>query len=158
MTSRILIRDFSPGEEAALRELFHDSVHTLAASHYTQAQRDAWAPPEHDAAAWAARLQHNQPFVAEVNGQRAGFADVQPTGYIDHFFVSPLFPRQGVGTALMRRIHEAAAAQRFPRLYSDVSLSAQPLFLRHGFVVVQRQQVQRLGVTLENARMEKSLG
>jgi hypothetical protein len=39
-----------------------------------------------------------------------------------------------------------------------VSLSAQPLFLRHGFVVVQRQQVQRLGVTLENARMEKSLG
>ncbi|MDN0122024.1 GNAT family N-acetyltransferase [Yersinia aleksiciae] len=29
-------------------------------------------------------------------------------GYIDHFFVSKAYARQGVGTLLMNRIHEEA--------------------------------------------------
>ena len=59
-----LIRSFRPGEAPALRSVFHAAVHRLARSHYRAEQLAAWAPAEHDAAQWAARMQANQPFVA----------------------------------------------------------------------------------------------
>ncbi|WP_298210913.1 hypothetical protein [Acidovorax sp.] len=38
-----------------------------------------------------------------------------------------------------------------------MSLRAEPFFAVHGFVVEQRQQVERRGVVLRNARMAKQL-
>lgn len=43
------------------------------------------------------------------------------------------------------------------RLWADVSLRAEPFFAANGFVVEQRQQVERRGVVLCNARMAKTL-
>ena len=43
------------------------------------------------------------------------------------------------------------------RLFADVSLTAEPFFVRWGFVVEARQPVERSGVVLANARMGKVL-
>lgn len=154
----LFIRKLLPGEEPALRSVFHAAVHCLASSHYSAEQRAAWAPSEHDAAQWAARMQANQPFVAETDGGAiAGFADLQPGGYIDMFFVAPAFARQGVGHALMAHIHAQAAQQGLARLWADVSLAAEPFFAARGFAVETRQAVERAGVVLHNARMGKAL-
>jgi putative acetyltransferase len=153
-----LIRSFCPGEASALRSVFHAAVHRLARSHYRAEQLAAWAPAEHDAAQWAARMQANQPFVAEADGGAiAGFADLQPSGYIDMFFVAPAFARQGVASALMAHIHAEAAQQGLARLWADVSLAAEPFFAARGFAVEERQAVERAGVVLHNARMGKAL-
>lgn len=74
----MLIRPFTIGDEPILRAVFHSSVHQLARQHYTAAQLQAWAPGEYDAAQWADRLRTNRPFIAEVEGYVAGFADLQP--------------------------------------------------------------------------------
>ena len=95
--------------------------------------------------------------MAQVHGEIAGFADLQDTGYIDHFFVAPAFAGQGAARALMTHIHEAAASRGTGSLCADVSLTAEPLFTRAGFFVERRQQVERLGVLLGNARMCKTL-
>ena len=154
----LFIRKLLPGEEPALRSVFHAAVHCLASSHYSAEQRAAWAPSEHDAAQWAARMQANQPFVADTDGGAiAGFADLQPGGYIDMFFVAPAFARQGVGHALMEHIHAQAAQQGLARLWADVSLAAEPFFAARGFAVETRQAVEREGVVLHNARMGKAL-
>ena len=172
------IRNFRRGDEPALRALFYAAVHGLACQDYTPGQLNAWAPAVYDPAAWNERIQSNRPFVAEApdlsgvgldkgeatacaNGENnaiAGFADLQATGYIDHFFVAPAFARQGVARALMAHVHAQAAARGITQLQADVSLTAEPFFAANGFVVQERQQVEPLRVVLCNARMVKTLG
>ena len=151
----MLIRDFAPGDEAALRDVFHSSVHQLARGYYTPAQLAAWAPDAYDVAAWSQHLHANRPFVAMDEQGICGFADLQPSGLIDHFFVAGHCGRQGVGHALMMHLHQAAAARGIDRLCSDVSLAAEAFFARHGFIVEQRQEVWVRGVMLNNVRMVK---
>ncbi|APW40976.1 GNAT family N-acetyltransferase [Rhodoferax koreense] len=147
------IRDFRPGDEAALRDVFFTAVHGLASRHYNPAQVTAWAPVHYDALAWAARLQANRPFVAEIDGQAAGFADLQDSGYIDQFFVAAAFAGRGVGQALMAHILASAGQRRIGVVWANVSLRAEAFFAHHGFAVERRQVVQRRGVRLRNARM-----
>jgi putative acetyltransferase len=161
----IHIRPFQPGDAAALRAVFHASVHGLAAAHYRPDQLNAWAPLAHDTAQWAARMQANQPFVAWADDASApgtaaiaGFADLQPTGYIDMFFVAPAFARRGVARALMAHIEAQAAQRGIAQLHADVSLAAEPFFAASGFAVMARQQPEREGIVLHNARMAKALG
>ena len=155
----ISIRNFRSGDEAPLRAVFHASVHGLACRNYTPEQLAAWAPLEHDSATWAERMRANQPFIAHVDGGTAvaGFADLQPGGYIDMFFVAPAHAGQGVARALMAHLHTQAAQRGTTQLHADVSLTAEPFFTASGFEVEERQQVQRAGVVLHNARMVKRL-
>ena len=151
------IRPFQSHDTCALRAVFHSSVHQLARRHYTAKQLQAWAPADYDAAQWAECLRANRPWVVEVDGCIAGFADLQPSGTIDHFFVAGPYAGRGVGGALMAQIHQAAEQAGMGRLWADVSLSAEPFFSRSGFVVESRQQVTVRGVVLANARMAKAL-
>lgn len=151
------IRRFRTGDTAALRDVFFSSVHGLASRDYSPAQLAAWAPLAYDPAAWAARLQANQPFVAEIGGHPVGFADVQPSGYIDQFFVDGAHAGRGVGQALMARLIEEASRRGITTLTAQVSLRAEPFFTRHGFEVEARQVVERQGVMLRNARMRRLL-
>ena len=86
-----------------------------------------------------------------------GYADLQDGGYIDHFFVSGHHPRRGIGSMLMDRIHEVAGARGLTQLTSDVSRTAEPLFRRYGFVVVERKEPVVRGVVVPNASMRKDL-
>jgi putative acetyltransferase len=153
----VVIRRYEPGDADGLRAVFVSSVHDLARRDYTPAQRDAWAPGEHDAGAWARRLAANRPFVAVVGGDLAGFADVQPDGSIDMIFVAGPHAGRGVGSALMERLHVEARSLEIVRLWSHVSRTAEPFFARRGFVVEARQVVTVRGVELANARMSKVL-
>jgi len=152
-----VIRRFRPGDEAALADVIHSSIHELAKYDYTPEQLEAWAPTPFDPVRWGARIRGLQPFVAEIDGAAAGYADLQPSGYIDHFFVAGAHARRGVGNALMEAIHREARQRGLRELYADVSLTAEGFFARHGFAVEKRQTVLSRGVALENARMRKRL-
>ena len=154
---KLQIRPFRLGDAAALRAVFHASVHGLACAHYSAAQLHAWAPRDHDAAEWAERLRRNRPFIAEIGSVVAGYADLQDSGCIDQFFVAPAHARRGVATALMAHLHASAADRGIGRLCADVSRSAEAFFCRSGFAVEARQRVALRGAVLANARMAKSL-
>jgi len=154
---QVSIREFEPADAPALWGIFFSSIRQLAAADYSPEQIAAWAPAEVDPEKWAARMRGIWPFVAEVAGQPVGYADLQPNGYIDHFFVSPAVARRGVGTALMRRIHDQAKRQQLGRLFADVSLTARPFFEHFGFSLAASQTVLIGGVTLRNYRMAKVL-
>lgn len=78
---------------------------------------------------WGNNMRELRPFIVEVDGEIAGYADVQLNGYIDHFFVSGTYPRQGVGTLLMNIIHEKARQLGVCELTSNVSKAAEAFFL-----------------------------
>ena len=154
----MLIRPCAPDEELALLAVFQSSVHGLAARDYTPEQIEAWSPSEPGPAMradWSERVRSNRPWVVEVDGKLAGFADLQPSGYIDHFFVGAGFAGRGIGAALMRHLLETARARGITTLSAHVSLTAQPFFRRYGFVVEREQEPVVRGVALRKALMSR---
>jgi putative acetyltransferase len=151
------IRRFRLGDEAALFRVYFTAIHAVASRDYSPEQVEAWAPADLDLDLWANRVQGIRPFVVELRREIVAYADVQPDGYVDHFFVSGAHPRQGIGTRLMARIHEEARALGLTELTSDVSTTAEPFFALHGFKVIERRFPILRGVTLKNALMRKQL-
>ncbi len=76
---------------------------------------------------------------------------------LDFAYVHPAFARKGVGDALYAVVEGRARSVGVTRLRTEASLVAEPFFVRHGWRVVQRQEVVRNGVALRNAVMEKAL-
>jgi putative acetyltransferase len=151
----ILIRRHRPGEEAALLEVFYSAIHAVASRDYTAQQINAWAPPNLDPIRWEKKLRAINPFVAEMNGKLVGYADLQSNGYIDHFYVSGLHPRRGIGSLLMIRLLQEAEILDARILSSNVSKTAQPFFEKFGFVLVEQRYPECLGVVVPNALMRR---
>jgi putative acetyltransferase len=152
------IRRYQPGEEAALFEIFHSAVHLIASRDYTAEQVNAWAPRDQDPGRWQRKVRAINPFIAELNGELVGYADLQSSGYIDHFYVSGLHPRRGIGSLLMTRLLQEAEYLGARVLTSDVSKTAQPFFQKFGFVVVEQRHPECFGVIVPNALMRRGPG
>jgi len=95
------------------------------------------------------------PFVVVQGKDILGYADVQPNGYIEHFFESGFHSRQGIGTLLMQRIHLEALQQKISHLSADVSITAQPFFSKNGFQLIKLRYPIVREVVLPNAHMRK---
>jgi putative acetyltransferase len=147
------IRRYQPGEEASLFDIYFTAIHLVASRDYTAEQVEAWAPRQLDSVLWKNRIREINPFVAELNGELVGYADVQSSGYMDHFFVSGNHPRRGIGSLLMGRILAEAASLGVSLLTSHVSRTAQPFFERFGFVVKEQRCPEVRGVVVPNALM-----
>jgi putative acetyltransferase len=157
MSESALIRRCEPGEEPALFDIYFTAIHLVASHDYTAEQNQAWAPREIDAAVWRNKMRDINPFVAALRGELVGYADVQSNGYIDHFFVSGRHSRRGIGSLLMKRIFAHAISGHVRSLTSYVSRTAQPLFARFGFIVVEQRSPEVRGVVIPNALMSRRL-
>jgi putative acetyltransferase len=153
----MLIREFHPGEELALHEVFHSSVHELAGGCYRADQLAAWAPDMVDEEAWVGKIRALRPFVAEASGRIVAYGDLGQSGYIDHFYVAGWCARRGIGSALMRHIAGAAQQRGVVELTADVSRCAEAFFAQHGFLVVERRTVVVRAVEMAHARMCRKL-
>ena len=152
------IRNLQSGDEPALWEVFYTAIHTTASADYTTEQLDAWAPLGINFDKWESRMQGMAPFVVEDDHEKLiAYANVHPSGYIDHFFVSPTVGRKGIGSMLMEKILETAASRGTESLFADVSLNAKPFFEKWGFMTETLQTVSIRGVNLVNAKMRKAL-
>lgn len=151
----LCVRDMAADEAMQLWQLFHDTIHSVNSVHYTATQLNAWAPPTPDVAAWTARMASVQPFVATMDGTIVGFSDLQPDGLIDFLYVHHAWQGQGVASALLAEVERRAEIAALGQLHSFVSRTAEPVFLKHGFVVDYRQQVEVRGVRLPNCHMVK---
>jgi len=153
----IEIRDYKDADSAALADIFARAVRQIARRDYSPAQIAAWAPEERDMAEFSARRHARPTFVAEYKGQVAGFTDLDGEGHIDMFYVSPDFQRRGIGSAMLRFVTARAQSERCKRLFGEISITARPVFERHGFKVLAYQTVETNGQSLGNYRMEKLL-
>ena len=156
MSTAIHIRRCREGEESALFEIYYSSIHLVACRNYTPEQLQAWAPRDFDSELWRRRIRGINPFVAELNGQIVGYADLQPNGYIDHFFVSGTHPREGIGSQLMGHLLDQAQTLGISELTSDVSRTAEPFYETFGFSVVERRYPELSGVVVPNALMRRT--
>ena len=79
------------------------------------------------------------------------------TSYIDFSYVVPAAMGKGVADALYAVCEGRFRARGIRTLTVQASESARSFFLRHGWQVQGRQEIERRGVMLHNYRMEKHL-
>lgn len=85
--------------ECRLWDICYSAIHTQCIKDYSPEQLKAWAPAnvknvnenilldDSFHKNWHAKVNALDPFVAKLNNQIVGYADLQPDGLIDHFFV-----------------------------------------------------------------------
>ncbi len=154
MIDTLRLRRFRPDDTPTLIALFRDTVRRVNCRDYTPEQVRAWAPDDVDPSRWAV-LSDRHTVVAEVDGLIVGFTDLEPDGHIDRFFVHADFQGQGVGRAMLSELVAEAGRLGIARLFAEVSITARPFFVRHGFKVVAEQEVTVRGMVLTNYRMER---
>lgn len=96
--------------------------------------------------------------MAEIAGHVVGFTALDAAGHVDMLYVDPAAARSGVATALLEHVVAAARQRGLRALTTDASVTARPVFERHGFVVVAERRPVRRGVALTNFRMRRELG
>ncbi len=155
MTDPITLQPYREEDSPALAALFYETVHRVNIKDYTPAQVQAWAPAPPDPDAWHRSFAGHLVWVAWQAGEAVGFGDLNPeTGYLDRLYIRWDKQGLGIGSLLCDRLEQDCAAAT---VYTDASITAQPFFAHRGYRLIFRQQVERRGVLLENARMEKSL-
>ena len=146
------LRRYRTEDLPALSRLFGETVRRVNIRDYTPAQVEAWAAGEADLLTrddWFRRL---YTLVAEIDGQIAGYGNVDDTGYLDHLFVRWDCQGRGVATALCDALEAAIPCKIYT---THASITARPFFEARGYAVVQEQQVKRHGVLLTNYIMQK---
>jgi putative acetyltransferase len=141
----------------ATLDVFNRAITVTASRDYTAEQISAWTASHVTVHEWSAQRMSAHTWVAEIGTTVVGFTDVDETGYIDMLFVDPDHGRRSIATALLAHVLEVAQANRTEELTVNASVTARPLFERHGFTVTTEQRVERQGVTLINYRMRRVL-
>lgn len=151
----LTIREFQKGDESCLREIFFNTVRHVNIKDYSALQVKAWAPDHYDESEWYKRINAIKPFIAILDSEIVGYADVQDDGYIDHFFCHWNHQGKGIGKALMQKLILTGQQNGSARLYSHASITAKPFFENFGFQMIKEQQVNIRGQVLTNFIMEK---
>jgi putative acetyltransferase len=157
MNTSPVIRSYQHGDHAAIATIFCRAVHEIACKDYTPAQCAAWSDMKPNPEHWEKRCERKQPFVSVVNGEIAGFLELDPDGHIDCAYVNPDFQRHGIMTGLVQHAIKVASAMKQPRLYVEASIGACCLFERMGFQILAEQEVAIGEQRLVNYRMELML-
>ncbi len=151
------IRLYHEKDAPILMTIFKSAVRENAKGFYSEDQLLAWAPESMNLEFWKERMLSINPFVLIDNNQILAYADLQPNGYIDHFFVKGGQANKGYGQILMDYLIKEAIRRKLPTMTADVSLAAQAFFSKHGFEIIKSKKVKIRGQVLENALMRKTL-
>lgn len=157
MSKPVHIRPLAPDDYAAVGRIFFCAVHEGTRASYSYPQRLAWGGESVDLDRWKARVADLHGFVAEIDGEPVGVLTVNPSGYVELAYVLPSATRMGVGRRLLDAAERWARDQGAERLTTEASLVAQPFFSKNGWLVVEKEHVERRGVMLARYKMQKDL-
>lgn len=126
-------------------------------SPYSEDQRRAWVSDVPDARQLWERLAPCHVAVACDAEAVVGFMASDVSGYIDLVFILPEARGRGLFRKLYGMIEAQLRADGVRLLRTHASLLAEPAFAALGFSVIERETVERAGVGLPRAKMEKRL-
>jgi putative acetyltransferase len=151
------IRRYKHGEECAIWNVYFAATRESIARDYHPDLVERWAPRKQDMTEWADRLARKKPFVAALDGQIVGMAEIEEDGFIDYFYVHPQWQGRGIGKALLAAVELEAGRFGVSLTYADVSITAKSFFLSQGFLVTEAKRNIILGHPAPNFRMQKTL-
>ena len=147
------IRKLRKGEEKEIWKLFYNTIRKINIKDYNENEIAAWAPDDFDINIAIKKFREIKPFVVITEGKIIAYADIQPDGYIDHFYCHYNYQGQGVGSALFSVLEKEAKEKGILEMYSNVSITARPFFEAMGFSVAKEQFISMKDQKLKNYRM-----
>ena len=155
MLERTRFREALPRDVSDQAEVFYHAIMEGASSHYSLAQREAWAAAlPRTAEAWMARQALYPTLVAECDGHCIGFCERDATeGRIETLYVWPSVARQGIGSQLLALTLAALREAGHESITIDASLVLAPSLLARGWSQVAEDWVERHGERLPRVRL-----
>jgi N-acetylglutamate synthase-like GNAT family acetyltransferase len=143
-----------------LAALYRDAALRLGPLVYTPEQVRAWASFADDEAGFRKYVLESDSWIAErpADGRALGFCGVSPDGdlrEVHSLYVTPPRTRQGIGSEMLRRTLERAAAEGATRFAAWVTPFSRPVFLAAGFSLTQTVTAPFAGVVFERYRVER---
>ena len=147
------LRQYRESDCGEIWQLFYDTVHTVNAKDYTQAQLNAWAPQNTDFLEWGkSRLRENTIIAVECE-KIIGFGTIIITsGYIDFLYVQKDSIGKGIGTAICNELEKSSQVNE---ITTYASITAKPFFEKRGFKAIKENSVERNGIIFRNYLMIK---
>ncbi|MEO9897341.1 MAG: GNAT family N-acetyltransferase [Paracoccaceae bacterium] len=130
-----------------LARIMFDAVRD-GATLYSVAERRAWVPHQKGAKDFAKIIRSHEVWVARSVQGPVGFIGLKPDGYVNLIFILRHARGKGVFGRLLSCVDNRARTVH-------ASLHAEPAFAAHGFQVVHRELVPRLGQLLRRAYMAR---
>ncbi|PMR76595.1 GNAT family N-acetyltransferase [Billgrantia endophytica] len=158
-TPRIVYRQAKARDGADQAEVFHHAIMQGAASHYSVAERRAWANSlPREATAWVARQALYTTLVAACDGRCVGFLELDiPRSRIETLYVWPSLARRGIGTTLLIHAERLLLEHGHERVTIESSLVLVDGLVRRNWRELGEQWVSRDGERLWRRQLEKRL-
>lgn len=106
---------------------------------------------------WCERLEQKNPFVAVIDSQIVGFAELEADGHIDCFYCRHRFQRQGIGSQLLTAVETEALLLGLAELFAEVSLTGIAFFRAKGFRIEEHRTNIVCGASAEQFLVRKTL-
>ena len=146
----MIIRQYKNEDCDTVAKLFYETVHSVNAKDYTAEQLSVWANNADSLKVRRNYLIEQCTLIAEINGEIVGFGSIDKFGCLDLLFVHKDYQKKGIATALCNELEKG-----FSVINTFASITAKPFFESRGYVVVNEQEVERLGVKQKNYKMQK---
>ena len=149
------IRTHKPADIPDISRLFFNTIRRINSRDYTPAQVQAWAPTIYNNDYWSQRFLKRQVLVAEDHNMIVGFAEYEPSGHIDCFYVHHEYQHRGIGKALLQQIETELQKLNVHRFYAEVSITARPFFNGRGYAMIEERDAEYHDVLIKLFLMEK---
>lgn len=140
-----------------MQRIFVDTITTVCSSDYDEQQIRVWVSGVNNTERWKKIIVEQYVIVAENGDKILGYGTLNNESYIDLLYVHKDHQGQGIAQLLLDEITKEARQLGQTKLYSDVSITARPFFVKSGFVQLNEQTNIREGVELINYKMTKHL-
>jgi putative acetyltransferase len=152
--SMIHYRPGTPDDGAAMLSIHTRAIELVAVRDYGEGIAQSWAHGL-TAEGYSQRMADGEIYkVAVCHGRVIGFCAYK-NDEICRLYVDPDFGRRGIASALLERAMRALQQNGHRRIIVDSSITAVPLYRRHGFrVVKERTRMTRGGMEVPTADME----
>ncbi|MCB2066751.1 MAG: GNAT family N-acetyltransferase [Erythrobacter sp.] len=157
--SAYVIRRYHPGDELALARIMRAAIEGIGPRGYSPQQVIAWAGRTHSAQRYIERAGQGDSVILALDesGEPVAYSLVEPDGHVDHLYCDPAHAGNGLGKRLLAEIDVIARELRLPRLYTEASELARPVFERCGYAVLERRDFAIDGVPIHNYAMKKPM-
>lgn len=154
---QITLRQAAATDLPEMRKLYADTINTVCANDYDEAQRKVWASTADKEERWESLIAEQLVLLAIAGDVIAGFSSLRDGNYLDFMYVHKDYQRMGIAETLLNTLEAEAAKLGALEITSDISITARPFFEKKGYKVLKEQKNQRGDLILINYKMQKEL-
>lgn len=154
--NKLSIKTATKHDITEICDLFKTTIKTVNSNHYSNNEIHAWAQGSENIPNWENRIDKHYFILAKNGDKLVGMASCIKD-YLDVIYVHHKNQGQGIATTLLNNTIRHVQDNGYDKLFSDVSITAKPYFLKKGFSIIRPQLVYCRGVYLRNYHVVKHL-